>query len=111
MAADSGRIYVGELDTSVVGRSISLNVPKWTSGSTQYVGRFGFSAGSLACSIKRGIGPGPPQAFSTPLSFSSSNITLAIVAADMASTSTLVWTIDTAGTGVMDVYFIGKSDP
>lgn len=111
MAADAGTVYVGELDTSKLARQLTLNVSRFTTGTTQFVARYGASLGSWACSIKRAIGPCAPQDFPTPLDFTASIfVQPAADAADLSGTETLVWTTDVVGTGIVDIYFTGKAD-
>lgn len=111
MAADAIRVRVGELDTSKVGQLISLDVSRYTTGKTQYQARYGASLGSWSCSIKNGIPPTAPQAFPTALAFTASAVTQpATGTADLTGVDTLVYTNDVAGSGIVDVYFIGKAD-
>lgn len=111
MAADAKTIYVGELDTSKLGRFLTLDVGQFTTGKTQYAARFGASLGSWSCSVKGATGPTAPQPFATAMAFTASILSQPSAdAQDLSATQTLVWTNDVVGTGVVDIYFMGKSD-
>jgi hypothetical protein len=111
MAADTVTVKVGELDVSVSGRFITFDASPWTTGWFQYTTRYNPTIGSWACSIKRGIG-GSPQAFGPALAFSSAVTSQPTGSSlDLTSTSTVVFTTDTAGTsGIVDIWFVGKAD-
>lgn len=111
MPLDSQRISIGSMDCSALSRFLTVNVAPFSAGTIQAVPRNGASLGSWACSCKRSVGPGAPQAFPTALSFSSSVLTIpATNAMDLSGTDTLVLTNDTAGSsGIIDFYGMFKA--
>lgn len=111
MAADFVTVKVGELDVAVSGRFITFDASRWTTGWFQYTTRYNPTIGAWSCSIKRGIG-GSPQAFAPALAFTSAVTSQPTGSSlDLTSTSTVVFTTDTAGTsGIVDIWFCGKAD-
>lgn len=106
MAADFQSVFVGVLDITVAGRFIDFDARPWTAGTFEYRAPYGATIGSWSCSIKRAIGTATPQAFATPLAFTSSAITQPTTdAQDLSGTGRVVFTTDTAGTsGVVEVW-------
>lgn len=107
MSADFQRIYIGELDVTVLGAFVVADMRPWTKASFQAVPRYGASYSAWVAKIQRTIA-GPPVDFAAAINFTTS--ILNVPSQDMSDVDSVTITTTTVGSsGIVDLWAIVKS--
>lgn len=104
------RTWVGELDLSKSGRTITVDVSQYSVGSLSYEARYGATIGSWEATVKAAGPQQTPRDFDTAIKFTSAIPRLGEI--DLTGTDELVISnsVVTGASGTVDVYFVGKAD-
>lgn len=107
MLTNGNSVWVGELDVTVVGGKIRIDVVEFQTIALDYVARYGTTLGTWEATVKRTIG-GTAQDLPTPFKFTSSIVHSPQTDARGIATIEVETTVAGSG-GFVDVYLVGKS--